>query len=87
MGNIDLTDYYQELCNIQIPNIESDYTMLEKNRTFNNLTCNISNPIQSKACCFERFRINKVIKTRCSYINKTEDGIRDEKKVKRFLGC
>ena len=81
LGNIDLTDYFEEYCNIQIPNIESDCTMLAKNRTFQNITCTINNTVQSKACCFERFRINKVITTRCSYIDKTEDGIREEKRL------
>ena len=81
LGKIDLTDYFEEYCNIQIPNIESDCTMLAKNRTFQNITCTINNTVQSKACCFERFRINKVIATRCSYIDKTEDGIREEKRL------
>ena len=73
LGKLDLTEYFEEFCNIQIPNIESDCTMLAKNRTFQNITCTINNTVQSKACCFERFRINKVITTRCSYIDKTED--------------
>ena len=83
LGKLDLTDYFEEFCNIQIPNIESDCTMLAKNRTFQNITCTINNTVQSKACCFERFRINKVITTRCSYIDKTEDGIREEKRMLR----
>ena len=83
LGKIDLTEYFEEYCNIQIPNIESDCTMLAKNRTFQNITCTINNTVQSKACCFERFRINKVITTRCSYIDKTEDGIREEKRLLR----
>ena len=81
LGKLDLTEYFEEFCNIQIPNIESDCTMLAKNRTFQNITCTINNTVQSKACCFERFRINKVITTRCSYIDKTEDGIREEKRL------
>ena len=83
LGKLDLTDYFEEFCNIQIPNIESDCTMLAKNRTFQNIICTINNTVQSKACCFERFRINKVITTRCSYIDKTEDGIREEKRLLR----
>ena len=83
LGKLDLTEYFEEFCNIQIPNIESDRTMLAKNRTFQNITCTINNTVQSKACCFERFRINKVITTRCSYIDKTEDGIREEKRLLR----
>jgi hypothetical protein len=38
---------------------------------------------QDKKCCFERFRINKVVTTRCRYLEKTKDGIKKEKKLLR----
>jgi len=66
---------FLELCNIQNPTQESDCT---------NLTyLNNENPTPTKACCFERFRINKVVTTRCTYIDKTEKSINDEKKFLR----
>ena len=66
---------FLEWCNIQNPTQKSDCT---------NLTyLNNENPTPTKACCFERFRINKVVTTRCTYIDKTEKSINDEKKFLR----
>ncbi len=70
----DDPDLYKELCNIQIPGEKSHcQNLFYKNGT-------IESPISSKACCFERFRINKIVTTRCVYLDNTEDGLRDEKK-------
>ena len=66
---------FLEWCNIQNPTQKSDCT----NLTF----LNNENPTPTKACCFERFRINKVVTTRCTYIDKTEKSINDEKKFLR----
>jgi hypothetical protein len=66
---------YSEWCNIQNPTQESDCTNLKY--------LNDDNPTSTKACCFERFRINKVVTTRCTYIDKTEKSIKDEKKFLR----
>ena len=66
---------FLEWCNIQNPTQESDCTDLEY--------LNNKNPTPTKACCFERFRINKVVTTRCTYIDKTEKSINDEKKFLR----
>ena len=73
----DDPDLYKELCNIQIPGEKSHcQNLFYKNGT-------IESPISSKACCFERFRINKIVTTRCVYMDKTESSIRDEKKFLR----
>ena len=66
---------YSEWCNIQNPTQEKDCTKL--NYSNNEI------PSFSKVCCFERFRINKIVTTRCVYIDKTESSIRDEKKFLR----
>lgn len=66
---------YLEWCNIQNPTQKSDCTDLKY--------LNNENPTPTKACCFERFRINKVVTTRCTYIDKTEKSINDEKKFLR----
>ena len=66
---------YLEWCNIQNPTQKTDCTELKY--------INNEIPSFSKVCCFERFRINKIVTTRCVYIDKTESSIRDEKKFLR----
>ena len=63
---------YLEWCNIQNPTQESDCTNLKY--------LNDDNPTSTKACCFERFRINKIVTTRCIYLENTEYAISQEKK-------
>lgn len=63
---------FLEWCNIQNPTQESDCTDLEY--------LNNKNPTPTKACCFERFRINKIVTTRCIYLENTEYAISQEKK-------
>ena len=78
----NIEEAYKEYCNIQIPvnkSICNDLELHAKNES--NKTMTFINPIPSKACCFERFRLNKIIATRCVYIDKTEDGIKEEKKT------
>ena len=58
---------YEEYCNIQNPGQESDCTML-------NASKHTSFDPKDKKCCFERFRINKVVTTRCRYLEKTKEG-------------
>ena len=74
-------DAYREFCNIQIPDIEINCTELELDHPqLGKINKTINNKIRAKACCFEKFRINKIYVTRCIYLNKTEDGVNDEKK-------
>ena len=80
----DIEEAYKEYCNIQIPvdkSICNDLGIYTKNES--NKTITVKKPIPSKACCFERFRLNKIIVTRWVYIDKTEDGINEEKKFLR----
>ena len=70
-----LEGQFLEWYNIQNPTQEKDCTELKY--------INNEIPSFSKACCFERFRINKVVTTRFVYIDKTESSIRDEKKFLR----
>ena len=78
----NIEEAYKEYCNIQIPvnkSICNDLELHAKNES--NKTMTFINPIPSKACGFERFRLNKIIVTRWVYIDKTEDGINEEKKT------
>ena len=86
--NIQCIDYspqengYMEMCNIQIPGKREDCNDLK----LDNITRSVSgdfNVTKRRSCCFERFRINKIVTTRCVYIDKTESSIRDEKKFLR----
>ena len=71
--NIILANSYsEEECNIQNPSQQDDCTKKTNKQQDPN-----------KACCFERFRINKIVTTRCIYIDKTEDEINNEKKFLR----
>ena len=71
--NIILANSYsEEECNIQNPSQQDDCTKKTNKQQDPN-----------KACCFERFRINKIVTTRCVYIDKTEDEINNEKKFLR----
>lgn len=69
---------YEEYCNIQNPGQESDCTQLDASYYTN---YNIESG--SYRCCFERFRINKVITTRCRYLEKTKSALKEEKKYLR----
>ena len=61
-----------------------NYIIIEKKSTsINSRKDPVKKLIPSKACCFERFRLNKIIVTRWVYIDKTEDGINEEKKFLR----
>ncbi len=78
-GEISDEILYEQYCNIQNPGQESDCT---------NLVLHIDNSIieqvAPKKCCFERFRINKVVTTRCKYLDKSnKNEINDEKKMLR----
>ena len=64
---------FLEICNIQNPTQKEDCIEPSSKK----------NPNGDKACCFERFRINKIVTTRCSYINFNEDSINKEKKFLR----
>ncbi len=69
--NIILANFNSEKCNIQNPSQENDCTFLNEKLD------------SDEACCFERFRINKIVTTRCIVIKKTEEDINDEKKFLR----
>ena len=86
--NIQCVDYtpqetsYMEMCNIQIPGKREDCNDLK----LDDITRSVSgefNVTKRRSCCFERFRINKIVTTRCIYIDKTEDEINNEKKFLR----
>jgi hypothetical protein len=68
---------YEEYCNVQNPGQESDCTMLNASKYTTFV------PDDTTSCCFERFRINKVVTTRCKYLKKDKDGIKKEKKLLR----
>jgi hypothetical protein len=83
--NIQCIDYtpaensYMEMCNVQIPGKREDCNDLK----LDNITSSISgnfNVTKRRSCCFERFRINKIVTTRCIYLENTEDAISKEKK-------
>ena len=76
---------FKQYCNIQIPDNKSICNDLEYPKENASDITDGSNPILYKACCFERFRINKILVTRCSYIEFSEDGINEEKKKLRDL--
>ncbi len=80
----DEIEAYKEYCNIQIPDNKTIcnnlvYVKMNKNKWVKD----ISKPVPSKDCCFEKFRINKIVVRRCVYIDNTEDGLNDEKKFLR----
>ena len=66
--NIILANFISEECNIQNPSQEKDCTFLNEKLD------------SDEACCFERFRINKIVTTRCIYLENTEYAISQEKK-------
>ena len=70
---------YEEYCNIQNPGQESDCTLLNASPYTSFVPESNKN-----SCCFERFRINKVVTTRCKYLDKSnKNEINDEKKMLR----
>ena len=70
---------YEEYCNIQNPGQESDCTALVLH-----IDNSIIKQVEPKKCCFERFRINKVVTTRCKYLDiSNKDAINKEKKILR----
>jgi hypothetical protein len=83
--NIQCVDYtpqetsYMEMCNIQIPGKREDCNDLK----LDDITRSVSgefNVTKRRSCCFERFRINKIVTTRCIYLENTEYAISNEKK-------
>ena len=64
LGDISIEEF-----NIQNPSQQEDCTRKTNKQQDPN-----------KACCFERFRINKIVTTRCIYLENTEYAISQEKK-------